>query len=178
MKTTFCLAISIVVLLVLTSLAHAINYTRAWDDKISGATRWVVLTEFNRKAVFDKETGLVWEIAPNSPQITWYDAQEYCLHLTVGNRKGWRVPTIQELATLLDESAAWPPPQIPTRLPVGYPADPNNFGCFWSVTTHAAHPSGAWMGCFPKQVDDIQPLQKDYYMDVWCVRGGQGVDAQ
>ena len=36
----------------------------SWDKKIDGSARFKVLDAFNNEAVLDKETGLVWELAP------------------------------------------------------------------------------------------------------------------
>src|SRR6266513_2461374 len=73
-------------------------------------------------AVRDNETGLVWEQSPSTRTFPWsrVDSQPnppaavYCNELNVGNRKGWRLPTIQELASLVDQS------QNPS-LPAGHP---------------------------------------------------------
>ena len=53
--------------------------------------------------VLDKETGLIWARDANLPgeKKHWLDALNYCRALTLGNRKGWRLPTVEELASLL-----------------------------------------------------------------------------
>src|SRR5229473_7580307 len=47
-------------------------------------------------AVRDNETGLVWEQSPSTSIFTWEDDQLHCNRLNVGNRIGWRLPTLQE----------------------------------------------------------------------------------
>jgi hypothetical protein len=71
--------------------------------------------------VLDKETGLVWERVPLAPSIyqtppTWSESQAYCNALVKGGRIGWRLPTLQELSSLVD-------PRIGTDplLPSGHP---------------------------------------------------------
>ncbi len=70
-----------------------------WSQDLPAAERFVLV--LGGAAVLDKETGLVWEQAPNSDQASWLAAQPFCNDRTVGNRKGWRLPTVQELASLV-----------------------------------------------------------------------------
>ena len=64
--------------------------------------------------VFDKETCLVWEMAPASDLMVWAAAIEYCYNKYLGNRKGWRLPTIEELSSLVDLNNV---PTLPTDHP-------------------------------------------------------------
>jgi hypothetical protein len=69
--------------------------------------------------VLDKETGLVWQRYP-SELVTaaegWYQAIYDAYGLILGGRKGWRLPTIEELYTLMD-----PTPTAEPYLPTGHP---------------------------------------------------------
>ncbi|MBC8232578.1 DUF1566 domain-containing protein, partial [bacterium] len=58
--------------------------------------------------VLDKETGLVWERAPDMSTMDWYDALLYSYQVYLGGRMGWRLPTIEELASLVDPSEGPP----------------------------------------------------------------------
>jgi hypothetical protein len=60
--------------------------------------------------------------------------------LTVGNRKGWRLPTIQELASLLDPSVAFT--GVPA-LPIGHPFTLGSV-FYWSATSDSERPDLAW----------------------------------
>ena len=54
--------------------------TPSWAQTFACTTpatcpRFVVLSNFNSGAVLDRETGLVWERAPNTSQFSYFDAQ-------------------------------------------------------------------------------------------------------
>lgn len=44
------------------------------------------------------------EIAPKSAEIksNWYEANLYCMFLEVDEKKGWRLPTLEELNVIYD----------------------------------------------------------------------------
>jgi hypothetical protein len=153
----------------------------AWDQTLACSTtatcpRFIVLSNMNRAAVLDRETGLVWEESPVTPGVGWKNAQALCNNKTVGNRKGWRLPTIQELASLVDPSV------LGLALPAGHPFSSAQAGPYWSATTSATDTSGsgsgdAWVVVFFSGgvvTTDHKPSPNL----VWCVRGGQGVDPQ
>src|SRR5689334_14083790 len=68
----------------------------AWDQKIPSATRFVVLTNWGSQAVLDRETGLVWQLSLIPPASAGLSNEE-CAASFVGDRGGWRLPTLQEL---------------------------------------------------------------------------------
>src|SRR5918994_7064005 len=47
------------------------NPTLRWDQVLPAADRFEVLAAFNHEAVFDKETGLVWEQSPLTTTHEW-----------------------------------------------------------------------------------------------------------
>jgi hypothetical protein len=127
--------------------------------------------------VLDKETGLVWEQAPSQASTTWLDALAACQNKNVGNRKGWRLPTVEELASLLDPTMV--PPQANLALPSGHPFTvlQTSFG-YWSSTTNAAFPdTSAWI-VFIADGGIAATFVKTGNRLVWCVRGGQGYDGK
>ena len=117
-------------------------------------------------AVLDKETGLVWAKAANiaAGTKTWQQAMTYCRNLNVGNRKGWRLPTVEELASLVD------PTQINPALPSGHPfVNVQPYG-YWSGSTYAGDTSHAWFVSMSSgTVGDADKSDGGY---VWPVRGG------
>jgi len=143
-----------------------------WKEPINDPTRFTVLASYNGQAVLDQETGLVWELVPDTSTPNWIGAQSLCNQKIVGQRAGWRLPTIQELASLVDPTQANP------ALPAGHPffqVRPD-FGGYWSATTEAEFTSNAWVVLFDNGV--VVGGAKGGRGLHWCVRGGQGVNPQ
>ena len=147
----------------------------SWDDKIPNANqRFKVLSEFGGAAVLDKETKLVWEQSPGPGTSPWSAGFLACLRKSVGGRMGWRLPTIQELTSLVDRSV----PSSP-KLPAGHPFNTVN-DRFWSattVTTGATSPPQAF-AIFFLTGSITSPLKNSPTEAFWCVRGGSGADTQ
>jgi len=148
--------------------------TPSWDQTIITPIRFIVLTNMNSEAVLDKETGLVWERSPSTDKFNWENAQQkHCNHLTKGNRMGWRVPTFQELMSLMSTTESNP------TLPQGHPfldvLSPGFF--YWSSTVVADHTEQAYIVSFTDH-NAGKFAKTDSNVRVWCVRGGQGVDEQ
>ena len=140
----------------------------SWDQKIGAATRFVVLTDWNSQAVLDKETGLVWEKTPSITGKSWVDARHHCTNDTAtGTRKGWRLPSISELASVIDPSL--PAPFVPASVFTGV----QSFN-YWSATTSADNPTLGWNMYFLSGYV-FHAVKTDAY-HVWCVRGGMHAD--
>ena len=162
------------------SVAHA--QSQSWDKVLAASRRFVVLDAFGGEAVLDKETGLVWQrtlgrggVLDADDRRNWFGAHNQCVTQQTGNRRGWRLPTIQELATLTDPSLEFPN----LVLPEGHPFILTTVGeppTFWSASTDASIPTVARIIHF----NSGNPLRlaKDGFAFIWCVRGGQGVDPQ
>ena len=92
--------------------------TPSWDQTLPSATRFIVLSNFGGQAVLDRETGLVWERSPDTTELNWILASSSCNKRAIGGRKGWRLPGIQELASLIDPSVPSPAVRLCPRPPV------------------------------------------------------------
>jgi Protein of unknown function (DUF1566) len=148
----------------------------SWDRRIDKAQRrFKLLNEFATEAVLDKETGLVWERSPNKNVVAWPNARLMCAQKDVGGRGGWRLPTFNELASLVDPAIT--DPTIP-RLPAGHPFLDVQAASYWSATAFADEPGFALMVNFmfvagsdaPIGVNDANTKGGQYH--VWAVRGG------
>jgi hypothetical protein len=141
--------------------------TQNWDKVISGAGRFTVLSTFGGAAVRDNETGLVWERSPQATPATWNTARPSCAEKVASNRKGWRLPSFPELASLVDPSVSPPGP----TLPAGHPfLNVQSDFFYWSATTNAENPTLAWVVVFGN--GDVGSINKTNNIQVWCVRGG------
>ena len=118
--------------------------------------------------VLDKETGLVWERAPDMSTMDWYDALLYSYQVYLGGRMGWRLPTIEELARLVD------PSEGPPTLSKDHPFINVQSSDYWSSTTVAEATTDAWRVNFNNGV--VSDGNKNGTLYVWCVQGGQGHD--
>jgi hypothetical protein len=146
--------------------------TQNWDKHLPAAQRFVVLASFNSEAVRDNETGLVWELAPVATEHTWSLARAQCTSRTTGGRKGWRLPSVHELASLVDPSVAAPGP----TLPAGHPFTNVLSTLYWSASTNAEFPTFAWVVGFDDGVVGSTGKANDG-VQVWCVRGGMNAEA-
>jgi len=162
------------------SPAHAVSAAGpyyappSWDQTLPAATRFIVLTNMNSEAVLDRETGLVWEQSPSTAPGIWFNASIYCLQLNKGGRKGWRLPTIQDLASLIDPTVASPGP----TLPAGHPFSNVQSSLYWSATTDASNSALAQVVFFVNGDVLVGRNKNNPGFFAWCVRGGPGVDPQ
>ena len=142
-----------------------------WQEPINTPDRFIILASYENNAVFDAETGLVWEKSPSTTPQNWVAAQLFCNNKIVGNRRGWRLPIIQELASLGDPTRTNP------ALPAGHPFINVQSSVYWSASTVASDATGAW-GVLFSNGGVGNGFGKSFANFVWCVRGGQGVDPQ
>ena len=146
------------------------NYTLRWDQALPAAQRFVVLAAFGNAAVLDKNTGLVWEQSPEATtSYPWPAAAIACIAKTVGGQKGWRLPAIPELASLIAPAVPGP------TLPAGHPFTNVQLVSYWSATTSAFMPTEAWFVHFGGGA--VSGGTKAGMNPVWCVRGGMIADA-
>lgn len=100
-----------------------------------------------------------------------------CAMKMVGNPMRWRLPTIQELTTLVDPTVSSLPPGHPFSS-LGLPQTTR----YWSATSSASFSTSAWAinlePMVPKIVQKGVVIENSIEHLAWCVRGGSGVEAQ
>lgn len=180
MSKTVCSTIVAILVLVVFA-ADAFAQSQPWSQVISGAKRFTLLPQFSGEAVLDKETGLVWQLAPTEMFGNLPVASRYCADVSIGNRRGWRLPTLQELKSLTDPSESSP------TLTAGHPfANIDLTHHHWSSTVTLDSPTYVWtMGFNVGEVARTAmctagtcPGAPIVELVAWCVRGGSGADAQ
>jgi len=141
-----------------------------WDQVLPAEQRFVVLPAFNSDAVLDKETGLVWEKSPQTTAVSSANVRLTCANKAVGGRKGWRLPSLPELASLVDPSVAPPGPTLSS----GHPFQNVQSANYWSTSAHAENPALMWGVGFGN--GGVLGLSKAFDQRAWCVRGGMKAD--
>jgi hypothetical protein len=145
--------------------------TQNWDKNLPSASRFTILAAFGGAAVRDKNTGLVWEQAPNTTLRDWASATSDCVQKAVGGTFGWRLPSVVELKSLQDPSL--PAPYVPSSTFDNVQSV--QFPSFWSATTNAVITTNAWVVQFWN--NDVASGFKTGSRNVWCVRGPMNADA-
>ncbi len=146
-------------------------------DPITGCNSDRYTCVMNDIAVRDNETGLVWERSPgetdnvpgitNADKISWLLGLKTCARRTAGGRMGWRLPSVFELASLVDSGNPGGNPDIPA----GHPFINVQSSFYWSAMTNANLTTSAWSVNFNStDVFSGDKTNNDFF--VWCVRGG------
>lgn len=99
----------------------------------------------NGAAVQDKQTGLIWlrDTRFDNKSVPWQEAADFCQSFELGNKKDWKLPTRDELITLLDTSKSNP------AFPGGHPfklrdAAYTGGGGYWTSTDYEDDNKYAW----------------------------------
>ena len=110
--------------------------------------------------ITDNATGLVWEAVSRGP-MPWREAMDSCAALHLAGHADWRLPTIEELLTLVDYER-----HNPACDPVLEMRSYN----YWSSSTYQVNPSYAWVVDFDSPGTDDDNKASSYA--VRAVRAG------
>ena len=115
------------------------------------------------KTVIDKNTGLEWLSAPESPK-NWGDAVSRCNNLNYAGHGGWRLPSIKELLTLIGYREY--------KMPEGFVDGGYWWYYAWSSTNDGADPDNKalYIGVKSGFVDHSNKGETQYFL---CVSGDE-----
>jgi hypothetical protein len=139
-----------------------------YEKKYVYAVRGPVLTygdylDNGDGTITDQMTGLTWQAMEVLPK-NWEQALAYCQQLDLGGFTDWRLPTIKELSTLVNEQQT--NPSIDTTY---FPA--TRSAPYWTSTTFTEHPGFAWYVRFDNGLEYNGGYKGRRYF-VRSVRGG------
>jgi hypothetical protein len=123
--------------------------------------------------VHDKYTGLVWQQATSDSQMPWSNAAAYCRSLSL-NGHSFRLPSLRELSTLVDESQVAPAIDRSAFPGTKYGASSENW--YWASEQAAGSTTAAWAinfdDGFTGANDTTTATAWNYFTAVWvrCVR--------
>jgi hypothetical protein len=100
---------------------------------------YVTASQGGVATVGDTKTGLVWQQVALPGAFAWSDAAASCAALG----PGWRLPSLKELQTIVDEDA---PAGAPSIDATAFPATPADD--FWTSSAFAGAPDLAWRVSF------------------------------
>ncbi len=117
--------------------------------------------------VYDTKTKLTWQQTVPSTEYAWAAAKTYCSGLDMAGT-GWRLPTVKELQTIVDESRKSADESMESEAidTTAFPSTPRFF--FWSSSPLAGSSSSVWSVNF--RVGAIDLLDVSYPGYVRCVR--------
>jgi hypothetical protein len=122
-------------------------------------------------AYVDNETGLIWS-QPEQETFTGIQALFACSNKMVGTRMGFRLPTRDELMTLVDPLKS--NPSLPDGHPFILPATLK----FWTHTREVVLANNAtftyFVDFFTGEATTLGQTQLGQNLSVWCVRGPAG----
>ena len=167
------------------SIAYSSNTSRAWlvsfnesyvfDHNKSSSYNYVrcVRGDLSTSSFTDNgyditnnESGLMWQKEDDNTTRNWETALSYCEGLTLGSKSDWRLPDINELESITDDSTHSP------SINSTYFPNTNSLG-YWSSTTYVDSTSNAWIVDFNYgEVTTSPKSNSNFFRYVRCVRGG------
>ena len=114
--------------------------------------------------ITDTSTGLMWEKSAGLTTSTWVQAKAYCDNLTLGGQSDWRLPTRNELQTIVDYTLY--DLSIDTTF---FPSTVASY--YWSSTVFATGKDSVWIVGFDGGFVDEDIITSTFYAR--AVRAGQ-----
>ncbi len=132
-------------------------------------------TDVSSQVVTDNVTGLIWQKdGSTSGRRSWDDAVTYCEGLTLDGNSDFRLPTINELATIIDRST-YSPAINTTYFTNTYNGSNCGWGDgYWTSTIDVNNTNNIWVIPFQKArsctTNKVEPGYADPTARIRCVR--------
>jgi hypothetical protein len=110
----------------------------------------------NEDIAIDNITNLMWS-RKTLGKMAWQEAINYCKHLKLGGYSDWRLPSKEELETLIKKGSS--SPTINTKV---FPDTESSY--YWSSTTYASYTYGAWCVNFSGGYLNSYDKSNSYYV--------------
>ncbi|MET0792195.1 MAG: DUF1566 domain-containing protein [Polyangiaceae bacterium] len=109
-------------------------------------SRTLPVTHYDLKSetVRDLGTGLTWQRTVPDSLLSFDAAHEYCAELALAGQSGWRVPSLPELLSLIDERVA----DSPVIDRAAFPATPGD--AFWTSSYFGGMAGQSWQVYFDR----------------------------
>jgi len=156
---------------------QTISYTSNFGEDPDYIINPPSYTDNGNGIINDNVTGFVWQKEDDNAIRGWDTASAYCDNLTLGGYTDWRMPTINELMSIIDYSGTGGAAINSTYFPHtihwsmsqywSVTASPNNAGNAWDVVFD----NGSIQGAAPNGSVYGASKTSTYY--IRCIRGGQ-----
>ena len=110
--------------------------------------------------VYDTRTKLTWQLDVSMTPVDWATAKDYCGGLDLGGM-GWRLPSVSELQTLIDETTTDPAIDL-----TAFPGTPSDY--FWTSSILPRFESFVWTVYFGYGLSTFFDVNQTHF--VRCVR--------
>jgi uncharacterized protein DUF1566 len=140
----------------------------SWNRKLPDDERFALA--LTGGAYCDLETGLIWQETPYLRPVSWKQAIGGCRVLMVDGRQGWHLPTVEQLATLIDSQNVGSGP----ALPLGHPFKGSLDDVFWTTSLREASSVGKTRRVWLVDLGAGIPIWRSSISTesrAWCVRG-------
>lgn len=153
-----------------------VSYGKRWEKHQVRAVRGVIsysnFADNGDGTITDTSTGLMWEKTSDRNTYTWSQAKDYCDALNLGGYSDWRLPTRNELQTLVHYGRFNPAISMsffPALTTSYFPETAPSY--YWTSTISAGSAGVAWYVHF--RYGYVHYIDKYYYNHVRAVRAGQ-----
>jgi hypothetical protein len=157
LKASMTVLIAVICIMSVGAMSFRVSFA---NDAGAGKQRFI---DNGNGTVSDRTNGLVWQQTDDSQTRKWADAIAYCQNLTLADKKDWRLPTRQELKSIVDDTRSQPAINT-TYFRI-------NGMRYWSLSTYDDNPDLACFVFFKN--GSMTCCDKINAFLVRCVRNGQ-----